>query len=198
MIRTFKYRANPTPLQERWLFGELKHQKKLQNYMLQMRLQMWEYGSISVSLYDQIKHLAQLRQGNTHYCKHPQDMQASTIKRVDRSFNHFFRRCQDGSQEKGHPRYKRSVRSLTWCLRKHKGVRQKPIRETGSRQNRLKVPKLGEVKIRQHRLLIGDPKEVTLKRRHAVGIALSFAKCLTRTHVSRNPLVVWMSAYRIF
>ena len=164
MKRTFKYRAYPTPLQERWLFAELKYQKRLQNYMLQMRSQMWAYGSKSVSLYDQIKHLAKLRQGNTHYSKHPQDMQISTIKRVDKSFNHFFRRCQDGSEKKGHPRYKRSVRSLTWCLRKHKGVRQKPIRETGSRQNRLKVPKLGEVKIRMHRPLLGDPKEVTLKK----------------------------------
>ena len=132
--------------------------------MLQMRSQMWEYGSISVSLYDQIKHLAQLRQGNTHYCKHPQDMQVSTIKRVNEAHNHFFRRCQDGSEKRGHPRYKRSVRSLTWCLRKKKGVRQNPIRETSSRHNRLKVPKLGEVKIRQHRPLIGDPKAVTLKK----------------------------------
>ena len=74
-----------------------------------------------------------------------------------------------GAEKKGYPKFKRSVRSLTWNLRKHKlktgeRVRQNPIRETGSRQNRLKVPKLGEVKIRQHRPFIGDPKEVTLKK----------------------------------
>ena len=58
---------------------------------------------------------------------------------------------------------------LTWSLRKSKlktgeRVRQNPIRETGSRYNRLKVPKLGEIKIRQHRPFLGDPKEVTLKK----------------------------------
>ena len=54
-------------------------------------------------------------------------------------------RCKDPKEKKkGAPRFKRSVRSLTWS--KSKGVRQNPIRETGSRQNRLKVPKLGEVK----------------------------------------------------
>ena len=110
MKQTLKFRANPTSLQKRWLFSELRHQKELQNYMFQMRSQMWEYGSISVSLYDQINHLAELRQGNTHYCKHPQDMRVSTIKRVDVAHNHFFRRCQDGSKKKGSPRYKRSVR----------------------------------------------------------------------------------------
>ena len=62
------------------------------------------------------------------------------------------------------------MRSLTWCLRKHKlktgeRVRQNPIIETDFRHNRLKVPKLGEVKIRIHRPLVGDPKEVTLVKK---------------------------------
>ncbi len=164
MKRTFKYRAYPKPAQEAWLFTELRHQKELQNYMLQMRSQMWEYGSISVSLYDQINHLAHLRQNNTHYSEHAQDMQVSTIKRVNVAFKHFFRRCKEGTENKGHPNYKKSVRSLTWCLRKSKGVRQNPIQKTNARHNLLKVPKLGNVAIRQHRPLIGDPKEVTLKK----------------------------------
>ena len=159
-----KFRANPTALQEQWLFAELRHQKQLQNYMLQMRSQMWNYGSISVSMYDQINHLKTLRAATSHYSEHPQDMQVQTIKRVNAAHEHFQRRCKEGSEKKGYPKFKHSVRSLTWNLRKHKGVRQNPIRETGSRYNRLKVPKLGEVKIRQHRPLIGDPKEVTLKK----------------------------------
>ena len=121
MKRTFKYPVYPTQMQEQWLFAELKHQKQLQNYMLQMRSQMWNYGSISVSMFDQINHLAELRQSNSHYSKHPQDMQVSTIKRVDAAQEHFFRRCKDTKEKKkGAPRFKRSVRSLTWSLRKSK------------------------------------------------------------------------------
>ena len=169
MKRTFKYRANPTKTEEQWLFAEMRHQKQLQNYMLQMRNQMWDYGSKSVSMYDQINHLKKLRACTSHYSKHPQDIQVSTIKRVNAAYEHFQRRCKEGAEKKGYPKFKRSVRSLTWNLRKHKlksgeRVRQNPIRETGTRYNRLKVPKLGEVKIRQHRPLIGDPKEVTLKK----------------------------------
>ena len=169
MKRTFKYPVYPTQTQEQWLFAELKHQKQLQNYMLQMRSQMWNYGSISVSKYDQINHLAKLRE-NSHYGKHPQDMQVETIKRVDTSIDNFFSRCKDPkAKKKGYPKFKRSVRSLSWSLRKYKlktgeRVRQNPIRETGTRLDRLKVPQLGEVKIRQHRPFIGDPKEVTLKK----------------------------------
>ena len=176
---TFKFRAKPTKTEEQWLFAELHHQKRLQNYMLQMRSQMWDYGRKSVSMYDQINHLKDLRAATSHYSDHSQDMQVSTIKRVNAAHDHFQRRCREGAEKKGYPRYKRSVRSLTWELRKYTKVlrkktkdtekqtirvRQNPIRETGTRYNRLKVPKLGEVKIRQHRRIVGDPKEVTLKK----------------------------------
>ena len=72
------------------------------------------------------------------------------------------------------------MRSLTWSLRKYTKVlrkktkdtekqtirvRENPIIETNYRHNRLKVPKLGEVKIRMHRPLVGDPKEVTLVKK---------------------------------
>ena len=169
MKHTFKYRAYPTQTQEHWLWTELRHQKQLQNYMLQMRHQMWDYGRKSVSMSDQINHLKNLRASTSHYSDHPQDMQVSTIKRVNAAHEHFQRRCKEGAEQKGYPRYKSSVRSLSWSLRKHKlktgeRVRQNPVRETSTRHNRLKVPKLGEVKIRQHRPLIGDPKEVTLKK----------------------------------
>ena len=174
MKRRFKYRAYPTLAQERWLYAELKHQKKLYNYMLEMRSQMWEYGSVSVSMYEQINPLSKLRE-NSHSSEHPQDLQVSTLKRLNAAYDNFFDRCQDGkAKKKGHPKFKRSVRSVTWSVRKSKvkdkatgtfkRVRQKPIRKTGTRLDRLKVPKLGEVEIRRHRPFLGDPKEVTLKK----------------------------------
>ena len=100
----------------------------------------------------------------------PQDFQVSVLKRVDKAFDAFRRRCKEGAEKKGYPRFKTRVRSLTWCLRKHKlktgeRVRQNPIIETDFRHNRLKVPKLGEVKIYMHRPLQGDPKEVTIVKK---------------------------------
>ena len=131
MKQSFKYRVYPTLEQERWLYAEFKHQKRLYNYMLQMRSQMYRYGSISVSRYDQQGHLTKLRE-NSHYGKHSQDMQVETIKRVEAAYQHFFRRCKSPKEKKkGAPRFKGSVRSVTWELRKDKGKRRQPIRETG-------------------------------------------------------------------
>ena len=94
MKQSFKFRVYPTRDQERWLYAELKHQKRLYNYMLQMRSQMYQYGSISVSQSDQQAHLTKLRE-NSHYGNHAQDMQVETLKRVDAAYGHFFRRCKD-------------------------------------------------------------------------------------------------------
>ena len=95
----------------------------------------------------------------------PQDMQVSALKRTDKAFAAFRRRCENGAAKKGYPRYKKRVRSMTWSLRKYKGVRENPIIETDFRHNRLKVPKLGEVRLYMHRPLQGDPKEVTLVKK---------------------------------
>ena len=61
---------------------------------------------------------------------------------------------------------------MTWKLRMYKvknkstgeyeRKRNNPIRETSWKHDRLKVPKLGEVKIYMHRPLQGDPTQVTL------------------------------------
>ena len=84
---------------------------------------------------------------------------------TNKSFDGFFRHVKNG-EKAGFPRYRKRVRSVSRCLRKNKkGERQNPIIETEYRHNSLKVPKLGEVKMRMHRLLQGDPKEVTLVKK---------------------------------
>ena len=110
----------------------------------------------------------------------PQDFQNHTLRRTDKAFAAFRKRCKNGDAQKGYPRHKKRVRSLTWSLRKYSKivgkktedtdkqtirVRQNPIRETGWKHDRLKVPELGEVKIYMHRPLQGDPKEVTLVKK---------------------------------
>ena len=110
----------------------------------------------------------------------PQDFQNHALRRNDKAFANFRRRCKENACKKGYPRYKKRVRSLTWSLRKYTKVvrkksedtdkqtiriREHPIRETAWKHDRLKVPKLGEVKIYMHRPLRGDPKEVTLVKK---------------------------------
>ncbi len=170
MQLTFRYPVYPTKTQEQTLLDWLVHLKDLQNAARNNRKFAYEEEGRFVSRYDQEQLLKVAREKYDDFREVPQDFQASILKRVDKAFDAFRRRCKEGGEKKGYPRFKMRVRSLTWCLRKHKlktgeRVRQNPIIETDSRHHRLKVPKLGEVKIYMHRALQGDPKEVTLVKK---------------------------------
>ena len=170
MRLTFKYPVYPTQAEERTLEKWLDHLCELQNAARNNRKFAYEEDRF-VSRYDQEQLLKVARETYDDFREVPQDFQVSILKRVEKAFDAFRRRCKAGEiEKKGYPRFKMRVRSLTWCLRKHKlqtgeRVRQNPIIETNFRHNRLKVPKLGEVKIYMHRPLVGDPKEVTLVKK---------------------------------
>ena len=170
MRLTFKYPVYPTQTQEQTLLAWFDHLCELQNSARNNRKFAHEEEGRFVSRYEQEQLLKVAREKYDDFREVPQDFQVSVLKRVEKAFDAFRKRCKEGAEKKGYPRFKMRVRSLTWCLRKHKlktgeRVRQNPIIETDFRHNRLKVPKLGEVKIYMHRPLQGDPKEVTIVKK---------------------------------
>ena len=153
---------------------------ELQNSARHDRLVALETENRFVSLSDQQDLLTAAREKYDDFQGVPQDFQNHALRRNDKAFANFRRRCKENACKKGYPRYKKRVRSLTWSLRKYTKVvrkksedtdkqtiriRENPIRETAWKHNLLKVPKLGEVKIYMHRPLRGDPKEVTLVKK---------------------------------
>ena len=165
MIRTFKYRLYPSKTQQRQLVVWLERLCELHNSARNNRMAVYEIEHRFVSFNEQSALLTQARAKFDDYRAVPQDFQQHALQRVDKAFKHFFRRVKAG-ETPGFPRYRKKVRSLTYSLRKTQhGDRRQPIRETRGRLNRLHVPKLGEVCIRQHRPLQGDPKTVTLVKK---------------------------------
>ena len=180
MKLTFEYPVYPTRTQETVLFKWLDHLCELQNSARHDRRVAHETEGHFVSLSDQQELLTQAREKYDDFREVPQDFQNHALRRTDKAFTAFRKRCKENATKKGYPRYKKRVRSLTWSLRKYTKVvrrktqdaekqtirvRENPIKATDFRHNRLKVPKLGEVKIRMHRRLEGDPKEVTLVKK---------------------------------
>ena len=175
MKLTFKYPVYPTKTQEITLFEWLEHLCELQNSARHDRKVAWETEGERVSCNAQQKKLTVAREKYADFREVPQDMQVCALERMDKAFDAFHRRCKNGATKKGYPRHRKRIRSMTWKLRKHRvknkstgeyeRVRQSPIRETAWKHDRLKVPKLGEVKIYMHRPLQGDPKEVTLVKK---------------------------------
>ena len=170
----------PTKTQETTLLEWLDHLCELQNSARHDRIVAKETEDRFVLLSEQEKLLTAAREKYDDFREVSQDMQCHALKRNDKAFANFRRRCENGDAKKGYPRYKKRVRSLTWSLRKYPKVvrrktkdtdkqtirvRQNPIRETGWKHDRLKVPELGELKIYMPRPLRGDPKEVTLVKK---------------------------------
>ena len=180
MRLTCKYPVYPTQEQETTLLRWLDHLCDLQNSARHDRIVTLETEGRFVSLSEQQDLLTAAREKYDDFQEVPQDFQNHALRRNDKAFANFRRRCKENASQKGFPRYKKRVRSLTWSLRKYTKVdrkktentdnqtirvRENPIRETAWKHNRLKVPKLGEVKIYMHRPLQGDPKEVTLVKK---------------------------------
>ena len=161
MLRTYAYQLKPTKTQERWLFDMLERLRDLQNSARNGRMAAYEAEGITLSYAEQGKALTRARARDAYYKAVPQDFQNHVLLRVEKAFKAFFRRVKNG-ETPGFPRYRLRNRSLTWSLRKRQGERENPILATCTRYDRLKVPKLGLVKIRMTRPLEGVPKEVTL------------------------------------
>ena len=170
MLLTYRYRIYPTQEQEAWLFRVLEHLRELHNSARLNRIRAYEEEGRFVSYQEQTKILTEARKRHSDFKEIPQDFQNHALRRVDKAFANFRRRLKQGSNTPGFPRHRRRIRSLTFSLRKYKDkhgnrVRENPIVETGTRLDRLKVPKLGEVKIRMSRSLTGDPKEVDIVKK---------------------------------
>ncbi|RKU30545.1 transposase [Candidatus Poribacteria bacterium] len=170
MKLTFRYPVYPTKTQETTLFEWLDHLCELQNSARHDRKVAWEIAGERVSCNDQQQKLKVAREKYADFREVPQDMQVCALERTDKAFDGFYSRCEKGTAKKGYPRHRKQIRSMSWKLRKHtlksgERVRQNPIRETAWKHDRLKVPKLGEVKIYMHRPLQGDPKSVTLVKK---------------------------------
>ena len=155
----------PTQTQETTLFQWLDQLCELQNSARHDRMVAWETEGERVFCNDQQRKLTVARKKYTDFREVPQDMQVCALERTDKAFDGFYRRCKNGATKKGYPRHRKRIRSMSWKLRKSKGVRQNPIRKTTWKHDRLKVPKLSEVKIYMHRPIQGDPKEVTLVKK---------------------------------
>ena len=180
MKLTFRYPVYPTRTQQTTLLTWLDHLCELQNSARHDRKVAWETEGQSISCNEQQKKLTIAREKYTDFREVPQDMQVCALERMDKAFDAFYRRCKNGAAKKGYPRHRKRIKSMTWKLRKYTKVvrrktkdadkqtirvRENPIRETAWKHDRLKVPKLGEVKIYMHRPLQGDPTQVTLVKK---------------------------------
>jgi len=157
LCRTFRYQLQPTVRQRRGIEELLVRQCELYNAALEERRGAWRWNARGVSYVDQCRTLTELRPVRPEVLDHGVTVCRGTLKRLDRAFAGFFRRCLAG-ETPGYPRFRPISRfdSLQWEDRS--GWR------FSEHQRRLRLLGVGHIKVRVHRPLKGTPKAITVKR----------------------------------
>jgi putative transposase len=173
MRKTFLYRLYPTTQQRRLLEQQLEECRWLYNEMLAARRVAWEQRHESLSLYDQQAMLPALKVLRPALGGVQSQVLQNVAVRIDLAFKAFFRRMQtrqtsavDASKTisgteraPGYPRFRGKGRydSLTFpqvpvgCL-------------LNSDLKRVRIMRVGQVKVFLHRPLEGTPKTATIRR----------------------------------
>jgi putative transposase len=152
--RTYQFQLRPTKRQIRLLESALAVSCEVYNAALQERREAWKRCRKSVTAFDQTKELTEIRAIRMDVAELPVDMVREPIRRVDRAFQAFFRRCKAG-QKPGFPRFRLRDRydSLAMSSPTFKV-------EGGT----IIVSKMGGFRMRMHREMRGTPKHCTIKR----------------------------------
>ena len=157
MNLSYKYRLYPNRAQRELLDRMLEIHRSIYNDALTERRLAWERSQISISYYDQANQLKAIREfdEDAAWCNYSSLQQ--TLRRLQRSFDGFFRRVKSG-EKAGYPRYKGRGWFKSVCYVYDDGIRLKG--------GRLYIQNVGLVRIFQHRPLPdgAEVKMAILKR----------------------------------
>jgi putative transposase len=152
MIRSFLVRLQPTIAQRVEFENILVDSCETYNAALQERRDAWKMERKNISYFDQTAQLAQLRKA-PQFATISSDIQKEPLRRVDRAFKAFFRRCKAG-EKPGFPRFRSLGRydSFAWHDRIY------------FTQDVLRIPLMGHVRMKFNGIVGVRAKQVVVKR----------------------------------
>jgi putative transposase len=154
--KTYGYKLNPTSQQERMLERALMLCRHIYNAAIGERRQAWRMCRVSVTYYQQKAQLPGIKEAMPEFADVHSQVLQDVVLRVDRAFQAFFRRMQEG-QTPGYPRFHGRDRYNSFTY---------PQYGNGATLDGgvLSLSKIGRILIRLHRQLEGPPKTVTISR----------------------------------
>src|ERR1700674_4129549 len=152
MIRAFKYRLHPNAAQERVLDQWRRQCAAIYNAALEQRITAWRQSRRSIHYNSQCAQLTELRAADTSFLAVPVEVQRSALRRLDRAFAAFFRRCRNG-ETPGFPRFRATHRYVLFA-----------IGRVSVKNARVHVPKLGHVKMNLYRSIGGEIRNASIRR----------------------------------
>jgi putative transposase len=98
VVKTYTYRLYSTPEQERALETILWRCRALYNAALEGRKTAWERCGVSLNYYQQANELPDLKAACPEYGEVHSQVLQDVLKRLERTYQAFFRRIRDGGQ----------------------------------------------------------------------------------------------------
>ncbi len=153
MLRSFELRLRVNRVQAAALSHVLVDSCETYNAALEERIGAWKLQRKSVGYYEQCAELTELRK-DPQFARIALDIQREPLRRLDRAFKAFFRRCKAG-QKPGFPRFRSRHRYDSFAAA-----------STGFKlgERHITIAKLGSFRFKSHRPLEGEPQHVTVKR----------------------------------
>lgn len=162
VIRSYKFLLRPTSRQSRLLTECLEDMRVLYNAALEERREAWRMGKHRVTFFSQCAQIKDIRAADPEkYGRWAFSCERSTVRRLDRAFDAFYRRVQAGERP-GYPRFKGRARfdTLEWQHLSGCAWDSRPQ----SRAAYIRLLGVGHVRVHQHRPVKGTVKTVTVKR----------------------------------
>lgn len=152
--QAFRYQLYPTPNQRKRLEQTLEECRWLYNETLAYRRDVWQSEQRSVTLYDCIRLLPEWKRKRPSLQMVYSQVLQNVQTRVDLAFKAFFRRVKAG-EKPGYPRFRGQGRYDSFTY---------PQFGFALDGNRLKLSKIGAIKIRLHRPIEGKIKTLTIRQ----------------------------------
>jgi putative transposase len=158
MLLAFEYKLYPTPEQECVLLDTLETCRHLYNNALAERIDAYKHDGCTIGYVEQANALPSLKKIASPLLQVHSQVVQDCLRRLQKAYDNFFRRVQQGEEEPGFPRFKGMgrYRSLTY-----------PQWGTGVslEANTLHLSKIGDITVRLHRPLQGTPRTCTISRK---------------------------------
>lgn len=167
MIKTFRYRIYPTKRQEQTLNEHLAICCELYNAALQERRDAWKLQRKRITWFDQNLQLKEIRAARLDVASVSSLALENVLKRVDLAFKAFFQRAKYGAKP-GYPRFRSARRYSSFTFRQISNALC---------GNKLRLSKVGNVRIKLHRPFAGDIRTLTVKREAGRWFALFAVDC---------------------
>ena len=155
MRRNFKYRVYPTKAQAEKFETTLGLCCELYNAALQERIEAYKLQRISLSVYDQIKELPDVKSERGDLRKIYAQVLQDVLRRLDKAFQIFFARVKSGKGKAGFPRFR--------LVKRHDSFTY-PQGGFWVGEKSIVLSKIGEVRCKFHRKIEGVIKTCTIKR----------------------------------